>query len=827
MNRLHKFFLSFIILFFVFQSSVLAKSSVNFDFEKLEYAEEYKNWLALPEEERGKTLPPNKYNIISNNKKIVNSTNNPISINRILKNSVQSKFSLKDVLGDSIKIKNQGNTNTCWAFATLGTLESTLSYQDYKNNNTIKEYDFSERHMVYSNSRNAFFNNQINEYGYTRNIKEGSNYYLAMNYLTNGRGAILESDMPFIDNLDNIDISEIENKNVVTTIYDTQEFGIENREELISEMKSYLSNYGGLYAQIHGANLDDSKYYNNQTGAICTDSQASMDHAIVIIGWDDEYSRENFNENCRPQNNGAWIIKNSWGEKLEIELDEIKKLNYLTNEAEYKQMGINDYTELPDEFFIQMLTESGYTPNSDNSVFLLAVGDNGYMYVSYEDALIYQNVYGIKKASSTKDYDKIYQNDILGWSNIIVSNYSGNVYIANSFARDQSSSEKLRRVSIYTPVALKNCKVYVNPNGTDKAKENLQEAVLKEGNIDNNTINIDAGYHSVEFSNPIELNSDGFVVILEMNSSEDVTYIALESVEDGGWENAVVNENESFYTVGDGFENNEWIDIGSLPQANLKGNVTLKAYTDKLENDENKTDDNKEDENTTDNKDEKEQEENNKKQPKSSDFSKATATLDNIELSETIRKIYINVKNIWIGDEEDNYTYYYCITGSTSNDNINENYWIQVPTENISKQMDGTYTIALEIDIEKQKNLVEWFLADKLYLHIKEIAELNGQKLEAINGFDIQINSNEVPSDEDKKDNSNSNTDNKADTNNNTNQNSTNENTSSVPANDVSKDATVANVILPYTGKVHILIAIILLIVFGGFLYYKYRNIDR
>jgi hypothetical protein len=35
---------------------------------------------------------------------------------------------------------------------------------------------------------------------------------------------------------------------------------------------------------------------------------------ITIVGWDDNYSRENFLQNYRPSSNGAWLVKNSWSE---------------------------------------------------------------------------------------------------------------------------------------------------------------------------------------------------------------------------------------------------------------------------------------------------------------------------------------------------------------------------------------------------------------------------------------------------------------------------------------------------------------------------------
>ena len=36
-------------------------------------------------------------------------------------------------------------------------------------------------------------------------------------------------------------------------------------------------------------------------------------HAITIVGWDDNYSSENFLESKQPSGNGAWLVKNSWG----------------------------------------------------------------------------------------------------------------------------------------------------------------------------------------------------------------------------------------------------------------------------------------------------------------------------------------------------------------------------------------------------------------------------------------------------------------------------------------------------------------------------------
>lgn len=37
------------------------------------------------------------------------------------------------------------------------------------------------------------------------------------------------------------------------------------------------------------------------------------DHAVLIVGWDDSYSRTNFKAGDQPQQDGAWLVRNSWG----------------------------------------------------------------------------------------------------------------------------------------------------------------------------------------------------------------------------------------------------------------------------------------------------------------------------------------------------------------------------------------------------------------------------------------------------------------------------------------------------------------------------------
>ena len=111
-----------------------------------------------------------------------------------------------------------------------------------------------------------------------------------------------------------------------------------------------IKNYGGIESGIYGASMF-SEYCNNDTGAIyCDDAnKCKANHDVVIIGWDDDYSTENFVEEHRPQNKGAWIIKNSWGEKIEYTLEEMKEYIFKNLRDVCSEQGWNSAEEIPSE----------------------------------------------------------------------------------------------------------------------------------------------------------------------------------------------------------------------------------------------------------------------------------------------------------------------------------------------------------------------------------------------------------------------------------------------------------------------------------------------
>ena len=557
---------------------IFATNTANLFQKSEEYTDEYKEWLELSDEEREKVMMPRIYEV----KYEENTNQNPIYLAKMLRASAVQKYSLKDIIPANLIIKNQKQTNSCWAFATLSSLETNLALYNYKNGvNTSKVYDFSERHMEYATSK-TFANNVENKKGYNRTVGSGGSYQLSESYLTNGTGAIPESEMPFENNENTIDISQIQNKTVSSQVYDTILFpnyskaDDDEKTNIMNQIKQHIQNYGSVQASVHG-NSSSSTFncYNNKTGAkYCnTTVMHQIDHAVSVIGWDDNYSVDNFPEEAKPTANGAWIVRNSWGEKSEEwKISELKTEIFNTYKQQCIAKGWNTAEEIPNSF----IEEIGYT--IEDGIAYVKYGDNGIIYISYEDANVSKQMYGIIKATDTVNYDNIYQYDeFYPIGGMTVRN--SNVLLCNVFDKKTTGTEYLTQVSLNAPETY-TCKVYVNPNGTSKAKKDLQLVTLKAG--EKETIN--AGYHTLEFANPIEIKSNSFAVVIEIQSSKSSTNILLESKIDSvnTWDSVTVENGKCFVALGNDFNNCQWFDLGRMTEQNSSlsnGVSTIKAFT--------------------------------------------------------------------------------------------------------------------------------------------------------------------------------------------------------------------------------------------------------
>ena len=738
-KKFSKISISFIIILLILAKAVLA---VDFKFKELEYTDEYKNYLELPEEERSKYIEPRKYKIINEDNNNTNdnylknekiSLKNLLTVLRASQKSEQKEFSLKSIISDNIIIKNQMNTNTCLSFATLSGLETNLALKDYYNKTDeqeeVRKYDFSERHMAYSMSQ-SFKEGNVNKYGYSSKVSDGASLYMGVSYLTNGQGAVNESDMEFQNNEDDISIKDIQNKQVQTTVNDIIFFDSISSSEMVNltdtqklealkkQMKEHISTNGAINVGIYAPTtqeenekyLKDNKsiFVNEIVTGKGTDGQTvslPSNHAVSIIGWNDDYSKDEFK--ATPKNNGAWIVRNSWGEKEEYTFDQLREI---CKQNEHKE----NLTEEEFNNYLTDLQELGFTVDRDTEKIYMLIGDNGLYYVSYEDVYIYNSVFGIVSADNKKTYDNLYQYDELGGNNAYtfeaLEENKLDLYLANTFHRSTTQPEYLTSIGISNIVEAGTYEVYVNPNGTDKSMSNLQKAKLITGD----EITLTAGYNTIRFETPFKLEGKDYVVVLKQKFVEGVrNYFTLESSTMD--KNVSSNAGESFITVGAYRSDSDWLDIGAPGNSSgIHGNLCIKGFTannydGEVQNDPSKTP--VDEDNAT-----------------NSDFSSAKAELANLKFDTTSASFEFKfvVKNIKVTDICDSYVHYIYLSSSKNKtkDEIDaQGRWVKLSSDSFEKQSDGTYN--LNITLNKAEQLVglnDDETSENLYIYVKEEA---------------------------------------------------------------------------------------------------------
>ena len=182
-------------------------------------------------------------------------------------------------------LRNQGDTNTCWAFASLSALETS---KDEDMNGS-----FSADHLIHQNP-------------YGRTFDEGGAYVVTMSYLLSWAGPVQEEEDPF----------DGESPEGLSSYLHVQEIR-QSEPKDYETIKKFVYLYGGVESAIYldfDEYMIDSPYYNEEYNAYCYQGQQISNHDIVIIGWDDNFPAENFTGEVTTD--GAFFCLNSWGESF-------------------------------------------------------------------------------------------------------------------------------------------------------------------------------------------------------------------------------------------------------------------------------------------------------------------------------------------------------------------------------------------------------------------------------------------------------------------------------------------------------------------------------
>ena len=419
-------------------------------------------------------------------------------------------------------IRNQGGYGVCWAFSTISLLEINL----LKNKLVSDDIDLSEFHLV-----NFTYNNVTDPLGgsagdtttFLRSsnsvTQNGGDIRMAFNSLMDWEGAVDETLVPYTaevaGTINTTGLSDdLARKNTKIHLQNYYKVNMTNQ----TDVKQAITDYGALSISYYAyGGSSSNKYYNSSTaGYYCYDSNTGTNHAVTVVGWDDNYSKDNFP--TEPEGDGAWIVRNSWG-----------------------------------SYF----------------------GENGYFYLSYYDKSTKVEGYAVE-AQTSDNYDNNYQYDGTGWFSYMgYSGYGGTNKYANVFTAkaNESKAENIEAVSFedYSSAGCKyNISIYTNlTDVSDPESGTLECTQSGQTTFD--------GAYTIKLNNPVYVE-DGttFSVVVELiSSTNNGPYMVSDTTYNGSWfscESAALENQSYIYRPYD----SSWVDYGKRENKNFR----IKAYTD-------------------------------------------------------------------------------------------------------------------------------------------------------------------------------------------------------------------------------------------------------
>lgn len=330
-------------------------------------------------------------------------------------------------------LNNQSFSSACWTFVQNEVIEAYIAKTEGK---TV---DYAEQTMKFETSVNT-----MADVGFDRAPNDGGNEYMSTAYLARA-GSALEADEPFSVSENRRALPELITRHGYLKGSYMFNYGTGYNRAAVQKVKQLVYDYGAagtaIYFEMYSA-YEDSKRTN-----YCYDGAAQIaNHSVTIVGWDDNYSKQNFKKT--PAGDGAFIVKNSWG-------------NYHNN------------------------------------------GTTDLVYISYYDKFITNEFFTSEYSSENNLFDNVYQYDHLGYlGNGTLRNSNDVLCITKFDVTDKNQA--VTAVSTYAVTAGVAVEVFIDCNGGAPDDKADYVSVCKK------TLT-NAGYHLVTFDG-IRVTGDGFNV---------------------------------------------------------------------------------------------------------------------------------------------------------------------------------------------------------------------------------------------------------------------------------------------------------------------------
>ena len=213
--------------------------------------------------------------------------------------ALESAYIPSGILTDSYpSIRNQSPYGTCWGFAPTSLAELSV----LNNDGTL--LDLSELHSVYF----AYHYTSADGKDGVKYLPTASYNYLSMggdssfiyHAYANWVGVADEKTAPYSGAAATLE-SGLSNDIAMNDSAHLRNFYIVNKADR-KYIKQLIKEYGGVGMSYY----DDNQYYDYSTNSYYSTVSDNTNHAISVVGWDDD-------KVTNSSNKGAWLVRNSWG----------------------------------------------------------------------------------------------------------------------------------------------------------------------------------------------------------------------------------------------------------------------------------------------------------------------------------------------------------------------------------------------------------------------------------------------------------------------------------------------------------------------------------
>jgi C1A family cysteine protease/predicted secreted protein len=180
-------------------------------------------------------------------------------------------------------VKDQGNCGSCWAFGTVGPLESNILIRD------TATKDLSEQYLLSCNTDGWSCSGGWWAHDYHWWKKPSSEP---------DAGAVYEVDFPYTATNAPCNPPHPHHEKIASWTYVGSEYSVPP----VNDIKQAILDYGPVAAAVCvGSAFQGYSGGIFQTNETCT---GYVNHAVVLVGWDDDYQGTGI---------GTWRLRNSWG----------------------------------------------------------------------------------------------------------------------------------------------------------------------------------------------------------------------------------------------------------------------------------------------------------------------------------------------------------------------------------------------------------------------------------------------------------------------------------------------------------------------------------